>query len=93
MPKRGYSTAIADDGMSVALIERDATLGRHMSETAAAFLPAHSLPPPTIDTVHRAAKLGVNASVNGIDFGTLRDYRLRVVDTMVGGLSRTVSAP
>ena len=41
----------------------------------------------TIDTVHRAAELGVNASVNGIDFGTLRDYRLRVVKTMVGGLA------
>ena len=26
----------------------------------------------TIDTVHRAYELGVNASVNGIDFGTLR---------------------
>lgn len=37
--------------------------------------------------MHRAAELGVNASVNGIDFGTLRDYRLRVVKTMVGGLA------
>jgi dihydrolipoamide dehydrogenase len=41
----------------------------------------------TIDTVHRAAELGVNASVDGIDFGALRDYRLRVVETMVKGLS------
>lgn len=85
----GYSTALraAELGMSVALIERDATVGgtclnRGCIPSKALITATH-----TIDTVHRAAELGVNASVNGIDFGTLRDYRLRVVDTMVKGLT------
>ena len=85
----GYSTALraAELGMNVALIERDATVGgtclnRGCIPSKALITATH-----TIDTVHRAAELGVNASVNGIDFGTLRDYRLRVVDTMVKGLS------
>ena len=73
--------------MKVALIERDATVGgtclnRGCIPSKALITATH-----TIDTVHRAAELGVNASVNGIDFGTLRDYRLRVVKTMVGGLA------
>ena len=69
--------------MKVALVERDATVGgtclnRGCIPSKALITATH-----TIDTVHRAAELGVNASVNGIDFGTLRDYRLRVVKTMV----------
>ena len=85
----GYSTALraAELGMKVALVERDATVGgtclnRGCIPSKALITATH-----TIDTVHRAAELGVNASVNGIDFGTLRDYRLRVVKTMVGGLA------
>ncbi|PJM79206.1 dihydrolipoyl dehydrogenase family protein [Bifidobacterium scaligerum] len=85
----GYSTALraAELGMKVALIERDATVGgtclnRGCIPSKALITATH-----TIDTVHRAAELGVNASVDGIDFGTLRDYRLRMVDTMVRGLS------
>ena len=85
----GYSTALraAELGMKVALIERDATVGgtclnRGCIPSKALITATH-----TIDTVHHAAELGVNASVNGIDFGTLRDYRLRVVKTMVGGLA------
>ncbi|NMM98322.1 dihydrolipoyl dehydrogenase family protein [Bifidobacterium olomucense] len=85
----GYSTALraAELGMRVALIERDATVGgtclnRGCIPSKALITATH-----TIDTVHRAAELGVNASVDGIDFGTLRDYRLRMVDTMVRGLS------
>ncbi|MBT1171141.1 FAD-dependent oxidoreductase [Bifidobacterium sp. SO4] len=85
----GYSTALraAELGMKVALIERDATVGgtclnRGCIPSKALITATH-----TIDTVHRAAELGVNASVEGIDFGTLRDYRLRMVDTMVRGLA------
>lgn len=85
----GYSTALraAELGRKVALIERDGTLGgtclnRGCIPSKALITATH-----TIDTVHRAAELGVNVSVNGIDFGTLRDYRLRVVDTMTKGLA------
>ena len=85
----GYSTALraAELGMNVALIERDATVGgtclnRGCIPSKALITATH-----TIDTVHRAAELGIHASVDSIDFGTLRDYRLRVVDTMVKGLA------
>ena len=85
----GYSAALraAQLGKSVALIERDATVGgtclnRGCIPSKALITATH-----TIDTVHRAAELGVNASVNGIDFGVLRDYRIRTVDTMVKGLA------
>ena len=85
----GYSTALraAELGMKVALVERDATVGGTCLNRGC--IPSKALITAThiIDTVHRAAELGVNASVNGIDFGTLRDYRLRVVKTMVGGLA------
>lgn len=85
----GYSTALraAELGLKVALVERDATVGgtclnRGCIPSKALITATH-----TIDTVHRAAELGVNASVDGIDFGTLRDYKLRIVDTMVRGLA------
>ncbi|KAB7788662.1 dihydrolipoyl dehydrogenase family protein [Bifidobacterium cebidarum] len=85
----GYSTALraAELGLKVALIERDATVGgtclnRGCIPSKALITATH-----TIDTVHRAAELGVNATVDGIDFGTLHDYKLRIVDTMVRGLS------
>ena len=88
----GYSTALraAELGMKVALVERDATVGgtclnRGCIPSKALITATH-----TIDTVHRAAELGVNASVNGIDFGTLRDYRLRVDD---GGRTGRTACP
>ena len=59
----GYSTALraAELGMKVALIERDATVGgtclnRGCIPSKALITATH-----TIDTVHRAAELGVNA--------------------------------
>ncbi len=83
MEPGGYSTALraAELGMKVALVERDATVGgtclnRGCIPSKALITATH-----TIDTVHRAAELGVNASVNGVEFGTLRNYRLRVVKT------------
>ncbi|TPF79133.1 MULTISPECIES: NAD(P)/FAD-dependent oxidoreductase [unclassified Bifidobacterium] len=85
----GYSTALraAELGKKVALIERDATVGgtclnRGCIPSKALITATH-----TIDTVHRAAELGVQATVDGIDFGKLHDYRRHIVDTMVQGLS------
>lgn len=85
----GYSTALRASqlGKRVALIERDNTLGgtclnRGCIPSKALITATH-----TIDTVRRAAELGVNASVEGIDFGRLRDYREHIVDTMTKGLA------
>ena len=77
----------AELGMKVALVERDATVGgtclnRGCIPSKALITATH-----TIDTVHRVAELGVNASVNGIDFWHAARSRLRVVKTMVGGLA------
>ncbi|RSX53195.1 dihydrolipoamide dehydrogenase [Bifidobacterium goeldii] len=89
----GYSTALraAQLGKRVALIERDTTLGgtclnRGCIPSKALITATH-----TIDTVRRAAQLGVNASVNGIDFGRLRDYREHIVDTMTKGLAGLIA--
>ncbi|MBT1172890.1 FAD-dependent oxidoreductase [Bifidobacterium sp. MA2] len=85
----GYSAALraAELGRSVALVERDATVGgtclnRGCIPSKALITATH-----TIDTVHRAAELGVQAHMDGIDYGTLRDYRVHVVETMTQGLS------
>lgn len=89
----GYSTALraAQLGRSVALVERDATLGgtclnRGCIPSKALITSTH-----TIDLVRRSAEVGVNAHLDGIDFGALRDYRLRVVDTMTKGLAGLVA--
>ncbi|KAB5606524.1 dihydrolipoyl dehydrogenase family protein [Bifidobacterium jacchi] len=89
----GYSTALraAQLGRSVALVERDATLGgtclnRGCIPSKALITSTH-----TIDLVRRSAEVGVNAHLDGIDFGALHDYRLRVVDTMTKGLAGLVA--
>lgn len=89
----GYSTALraAELGMRVALVERDATLGgtclnRGCIPSKALITATHS-----IDTVRHAAALGIDAHVDGIDYGRLRDYRMRMVDTMTKGLSGLLS--
>ncbi|MCH9275819.1 FAD-dependent oxidoreductase [Bifidobacterium amazonense] len=85
----GYSTALraAQLGRRVALIERDATLGGTCLNRGC--IPSKALITAThaIDTVHRVSELGVNASVDGIDFGRLHDYRLHIIDTMTKGLA------
>ena len=89
----GYATALraAQLGRSVALIERDATLGgtclnRGCIPSKALITASH-----TIDTAHRASELGVNTTVEGIDYARLRDWRLHVVDTMTKGLAGLVA--
>ncbi|MBW3091697.1 FAD-dependent oxidoreductase [Bifidobacterium sp. 82T10] len=85
----GYSTALraAQLGRRVALIERDATLGGTCLNRGC--IPSKALITAThaIDTVRRVSELGVNASVDGIDFGRLHDYRLHIIDTMTKGLA------
>ncbi|KFI51611.1 dihydrolipoamide dehydrogenase [Bifidobacterium biavatii DSM 23969] len=85
----GYSTALraAQLGRRVALIERDATLGGTCLNRGC--IPSKALITAThaIDTVHRVSELGVNATVDGIDFGRLHDYRLHIIDTMTKGLA------
>ena len=85
----GYSTALraAELGRTVALVERDATLGGTCLNRGC--IPSKALITAThaIDTVRRAGELGVNATIDGIDYGRLRDYRLNTVDVMTKGLA------
>lgn len=67
----GYSTALraAELGKSVALIERDGTLGgtclnRGCIPSKALLTAVHS-----VETIHNAERMGINATLQSIDFG------------------------
>ena len=85
----GYATALraAQLGKSVVLVERDATLGGTCLNRGCIPSKALLTATRTIGMVGRAQQLGINATLNGVDYGALRDYRLRVVDTMTRGLA------
>ncbi|WP_314686102.1 FAD-dependent oxidoreductase [uncultured Bifidobacterium sp.] len=85
----GYSAALraAELGLSVALVDRGAALGgtclnRGCIPSKAIITATHA-----IGTIRRATEMGIDATLNGIDFGRLRSYRLHVVDTMTKGLA------
>ncbi|KAB8295576.1 dihydrolipoyl dehydrogenase [Bifidobacterium avesanii] len=85
----GYSTALrlAELGRSVAIVERDATVGgtclnRGCIPTKALLTVCH-----TLDLAKRSRELGVDLEMAGIDYGRLADYRRATVDAMVKGLS------
>lgn len=89
----GYATALraAELGLSVALVERDATLGgtclnRGCIPSKALLTAAHAM-----QTARWAKVTGLQVEVAGFDFGALRDYRMRAVDTMVKGLAGLVA--
>ena len=86
----GYATALraAELGLSVALVERDATLGgtclnRGCIPSKALLTAAHAM-----YTAKWAPVTGLQVQVTGFDFGALRDYRMRAVDAMVKGSGR-----
>ncbi|WP_163199157.1 MULTISPECIES: FAD-dependent oxidoreductase [Bifidobacterium] len=85
----GYSAALraAELGLKVALVERDerpggTCLNRGCIPTKALITAARS-----VETGRHASRYGIDMSVNGIDFGALRDYRRGTVHTVVEGLS------
>ena len=85
----GYSTALraAELGKRVAMVERDATLGGTCLNRGC--IPSKALISAThaIDSIRHAGELGISATINGIDYGTLHDYKKRIVDTMTQGLA------
>ena len=64
----GYSTALraAELGKRVAMIERDATLG-------GTCLNRGCIPSKALISATHAGELGISATINGIDYGTLHD--------------------
>jgi dihydrolipoamide dehydrogenase len=84
----GYATALygAAAGLNIALIEKGKLGGtclnvgcipaKELLETAAVYR-----------TVSDAADFGVNASVEGVDFGAVQVRKQKVVDQLVGGLA------
>lgn len=85
----GYSTALrlAELGRSVAMVERDRTVGgtclnRGCIPTKALLTVCH-----TLDLAKRSRELGVDLEMAGIDYGRLADYRRATVDAMVKGLT------
>lgn len=85
----GYSTALraAELGETVALVERDATLGGTCLNRGC--IPSKALITATreMDAVAGASRFGIEATLQGIDFAALRDYKLRIVDTMTRGVA------
>ncbi|KAB7791474.1 FAD-dependent oxidoreductase [Bifidobacterium leontopitheci] len=85
----GYSTALraAELGLKVALIERDATLGgtclnRGCIPSKALISATH-----TLDSIRYGRELGISATIEGVDYEALHDYKQRIVDTMTKGLA------
>lgn len=71
----------------MALIERDGTLGgtclnRGCIPSKALLTAVHS-----VETIHNAERMGINATLQSIDFGRLRDFRVSTVETMTKGLT------
>ena len=89
----GYSTALraAQLGKTVAMVERDNTLGgtclnRGCIPSKALLTAAHS-----VENVRQAERMGINAALQSIDFGRLRDFRTSTVKTMTKGLAGLLS--
>ena len=89
----GYSTALraAQLGKTVALVERDETLGgtclnRGCIPSKALLTAAHS-----VENVRQAERMGINVALQSIDFGRLRDFRMSTVETMTKGLAGLLS--
>lgn len=85
----GYATALraAQLGKSVILIERDETLGGTCLNRGCIPSKALITAARTMDTVHQAREVGIDATINSVDFGTLLAYKTRMVDTMTSGLA------
>ncbi len=41
----------------------------------------------SVETIHNAERMGINATLQSIDFGRLRDFRVSTVETMTKGLT------
>lgn len=89
----GYSTALraAELGLSVTLIERDNTLGGTCLNRGCIPTKALVTTARTIDAVRRAPEIGIDATITGIDFGTMLNYKNHVVDTMTQGLAGLIA--
>ena len=85
----GYSTALraAQLGLKVALIERDATLGGTCLNRGCIPTKALLEATSTFDAVRHGGEIGINAHVDEVDYGALRDWKLHVVGTMTQGLA------
>lgn len=84
----GYATALraAELGRSVVLVERGDALGgtclnRGCIPTKALITTARA-----VDAVRQAPNVGIDATITGIDFGTMVTYKNRIVRTMTEGL-------
>lgn len=89
----GYSTALraAQLGKSVALIERDNTLGGTCLNRGCIPSKALITAARTMNTIHEASEVGINASIDSVDFGAMNAYKTGIVETMTSGLAGLVA--
>lgn len=89
----GYSTALraAELGSSVVVIERDEVIGGTCLNRGC--IPSKALITATrsIEDIHRAQRMGIMASIDSLDFGMLKEYRVNTVNTMRQGLASLLS--
>ena len=84
----GYTAAFAaaEKGIEVTLIDMaeigGTCLNRGCIPSKALLTAVHS-----VETIHNAERMGINATLQSIDFGRLRDFRVSTVETMTKGLT------
>jgi dihydrolipoamide dehydrogenase len=85
----GYATALraAQLGKTVALIERDAVVGGTCLNRGCIPSKALITASRQVQTIRSAQEIGIHATIDSVDYGTMRNYKLRMVDTMTKGLS------
>lgn len=90
----GYSCALraAELGLSVAVADAGPTVGGTCLLRGCIPTKALVTATRTIDDMKRGADIGIDAQLRDIDFGKLRDYRLRCVSTMTSGLEKLMAA-
>ncbi|GAA0600255.1 dihydrolipoyl dehydrogenase [Actinomadura livida] len=90
----GYACALraAELGMSVALIERDESLGGTCLNRGCIPTKALLHAAEVADQSREAAKFGVKATFEGIDIGGVNAYKDKVVSTTVKGLTGLIKA-
>ena len=85
----GYATALRASqlGLSVALVERDATLGGVCLNRGCIPTKALIEATDTFNVMRHGNDIGIRAHVDGIDYGTLHAWKSHVVSTMTQGLA------
>ncbi|MDF7640956.1 dihydrolipoyl dehydrogenase [Bifidobacterium sp. ESL0784] len=90
----GYATALraSELGLSVVLINREERLGGTCLNRGCIPSKALIAASRAIGNVSDAKRMGINASIEGIDFAKLNDFKNKTVSTMTDGLASLLAS-